>query len=79
MMEYSNTNTNFLLQMLYYVCLQVKIFLTSEIKLMNNRDGLAPVPLYQANICLFKGNNRKTRKRCDICLRVTIKTLKQSQ
>ena len=31
---------------------------------------LSAVP---ANIYLFKGNNRSTRKRCEICLKLTIK------
>ena len=26
------------------------------------------------NVCLFKVNNRKSRKRCEICLKLTIKT-----
>ena len=30
-----------------------------------------------ANICLFKGNNRNTRKRCEICSKLTIKTSEQ--
>ena len=29
---------------------------------------------YPANIELFKNNNRKTRKRCEICSKLTIKT-----
>ena len=29
---------------------------------------------YPANICLFKVNNRNTRKRCEICSKVTLKT-----
>ena len=29
---------------------------------------------YSANIYLFKVNNRNTRKRCEICLKLTIKT-----
>ena len=34
---------------------------------------------YPANIYLFKDNNRKTRKRCDICSTLTIKTPEQRQ
>ena len=30
--------------------------------------------LYPAKIYLFKVNNRNTRKRCEICLKLTIKT-----
>ena len=29
---------------------------------------------YPANICLFKVNNRNSRKRCEICSKLTIKT-----
>ena len=28
---------------------------------------------YRANICLFRVNNPNTRKRCEICLKITIK------
>ena len=30
--------------------------------------------IFPANICLFKVHNRNTRKRCEICLKLTIKT-----
>ena len=30
---------------------------------------------FPANICLFKGYNRNTRKRCEIYAKLTIKTL----
>ena len=33
---------------------------------------------FPANICLFKVNNRNTRKRCEICSKLTIKTLLKS-
>ena len=29
---------------------------------------------FQANICLFKINNRNTTKKCEICSKLTIKT-----
>ena len=29
---------------------------------------------YSANVCLFKANNRNTRKRCEICSKLKIKT-----
>ena len=32
-----------------------------------------------ANICLFKVNNRSTRKSCEICLKLTIKTPERLQ
>ena len=32
---------------------------------------------YPANICLFQVNNRNTRKRCEICSKLTIKTLER--
>ena len=32
---------------------------------------------FPANICLFKANNRNTRKRCEICSKSTIETLKK--
>ena len=31
--------------------------------------GISP-----ANICLFKVHNRNTKKRCEICLKLTVKT-----
>ena len=34
---------------------------------------------YSANINLFKVNNKNTRKRCEICLKLTIKTLERRQ
>ena len=34
---------------------------------------------YPANIYLFKVNNRNTRKRCEICSKLTIKTLERRQ
>ena len=34
---------------------------------------------FAANIYLFKGNNRNTRKRCGMFLKVTIKTSEQRQ
>ena len=34
---------------------------------------------YLANIYLFKVNNRNTRKKCNICSKVTIKTPEQHQ
>ena len=34
---------------------------------------------YQANICLFKVNNRNTRKRYEICSKLTIKTPERRQ
>ena len=33
--------------------------------------------IFTANIYLFKVNNRNTRKSCEICLKLTIKTLEQ--
>ena len=35
--------------------------------------------LYAANICLFKVNNRKFRKRCEICSKLTKETPKRRQ
>ena len=35
--------------------------------------------LYPANIYLFKVNNRNTRKRCEICSKLTIKTPEKRQ
>ena len=35
---------------------------------------LEPINAFTANIYLFKVNNRKTRKRCEICSKLTIKT-----
>ena len=35
---------------------------------------LTKISILQANIYLFKGNNRNTRKRYEICLQLTIKT-----
>ena len=32
---------------------------------------------YSANVYLFKCNNRNTRKRCEICLKLTVKTPEQ--
>ena len=32
---------------------------------------------YPANICLFQVNNRNTRKRCEICSKLTIKILER--
>ena len=34
---------------------------------------------HSANINLFKVNNKNTRKRCEICLKLTIKTLERRQ
>ena len=34
---------------------------------------------HPANIYLFKVNNRNTRKRCEICSRLTIKTPERRQ
>ena len=34
---------------------------------------------YLANIYLFKRNNRNTRKKCEICSKLTIKTSKRRQ
>ena len=28
---------------------------------------------YPANICLFKGNNRDSSKKCEVCSRLTLK------
>ena len=33
----------------------------------------------KSNICLSKGNNRNTRKRCEICSKLTIKTAERRQ
>ena len=31
------------------------------------------------NIYMFKTNNRNTKKRCEICLKLTVETLEQCQ
>ena len=36
--------------------------------------GLALINMFPGNIYLFKVNNKNTRKRCEICLKLTIKT-----
>ena len=35
--------------------------------------------LYPANIYFLKGNNRKTRRRCEICSKLTVKTPERRQ
>ena len=40
---------------------------------LGNRS-LDALKLYPANIYLFKANNRNTRKRCEICSKLTTKT-----
>ena len=37
------------------------------------------IPLFPANIYLFKFNNRDTRKRCEICSKLTMKTSERRQ
>ena len=39
-------------------------------------DAFSEVAQYRANIYLFKVSNRNTRKRCEICSKVIMKTLK---
>ena len=36
--------------------------------------GLTLINMFPGNIYLFKVNNKNTRKRCEICLKLTIKT-----
>ena len=44
-------------------------------KIKNLRNLTISLP----NIYLFKGNNRNTRERCEICSKLTIKTLGRRQ
>ena len=43
--------------------------MVTEVKRQKNYKANTP-----ANICMFKVNNRNTRKRCKICSELTIKT-----
>ena len=51
------------------------------IKKLNNKKAfqstdipITDIPTNPANICLFQINNRNTRKRCEMCSKLTIKT-----
>ena len=53
--------------------LKSKVFKSSNV-IVTGWWGLIPASIY-----LFKVNNRNTRKRCEICSKLTIKTLERRQ
>ena len=64
--------------------LPVENFTTKvHLKLLKNltftiqKSSFFKISNYLANIYLFKFSYRNTRKRCEICLKLTIKTLKR--
>ena len=52
--------------------------LTENSKL-TQKEELVLFSYFPAGICLLKGNNRNTRTRCEICSKLTIKTLGRRQ
>ena len=65
------------------ICISKKSFLAKDMTNVNSNrlqslfevtDKDTQASFYPANIYLFKINNRDTRKRCDKCSKLTIKT-----